>query len=324
MKAMRVQAFGLETPMRLDEVDEPAPGRDELLVRLHAAGVNPSDVATRSGKSHHSGHHTPPYVPGLEASGEVIGIGEGVQGFEVGCRAFGACAGGAYAEVVRLRAPAAAVVPDNMTHEEAAGVTLGLRTAWNALVIKAKAGPGESVLVQGGAGGVGSAAIQLARRMGCRVFATVSSEEKAAFCRELGAEETINYRREDFAERCLALTDGRGVDVIIESAGFDNFDKNLDAICVDGRIVLMGAGLGKNQRAGFRVPAVMTKDARIFGVTGVNLARKMPEVVPRFLPMLRDGSFKVHVGAAFPLAEANAAHELMLSGKFLGKIVLTP
>ena len=93
MKAMRVQAFGLETPMRLDEVDEPVPGRDELLVRLRAAGVNPSDVATRSGKSHHSGHHTPPYVPGLEASGEVIGIGEGVQGFEVGCRAFGACGG---------------------------------------------------------------------------------------------------------------------------------------------------------------------------------------------------------------------------------------
>lgn len=323
MKAMRVQAFGLDTPMRLDDIETPEPARDELLVRLHAAGINPSDVATRSGKSHHSGHHTPPYIPGLEASGEVIGIGEGVQGFEVGQRAFGACSGGAYAEVVRLRAPAAAVVPENMTHEEAAGVTLGFRTAWNALVIKAKAGPGESVLVQGGAGGVGYFAIQLARRMGCRVFATVSSDKKAMFCRELGAEETINYRREDFVERCLELTEGRGVDVIVECAGFDNFDKDLDAICVDGRIILMGAGLGKDQRAGFRVPAVMTKDARIYGVTGVNLARKMPEVVRRFLPMLREGSFKVHVGAVLPLADANAAHDLMLSGEFLGKIVLT-
>ncbi len=324
MKAMRVQSFGLEVPMRLDEVEEPKPARNELLVRLCAAGVNPSDVATRSGKSHHSHHHTPPYVPGLEGSGEVIEIGEGVEGFEIGQRVFGACAGGVYAEVVRLRAPAAAPVPENMTHEEAAGVTLGLRTAWNALVIKAKAGPGESVLVQGGAGGVGSAAIQLARRMGCRVFATVSSDEKAAFCRELGAEETINYRKEDFAERCTAFTDGRGVDVIIECAAFDNFDKDLDAICVDGRIVVMGAGLGKVQRAGFRVPAVMTKDARVYGVTGVNLARKMPDVVRRYLPMLWDGSFKVHIGAVFLLHEANAAHEVMLSGKFLGKIVLTP
>ena len=324
MKAMRAHAFGLDLPMRLDEVDVPKPEPGELLVRLHAAGVNPSDIATRSGKSHHSDHHTPPYVPGLEASGEVIGIGEGVTGFEIGQRVFGACTGGAYAEVVQLRAPATAPVPEIMTHEEAAGVTLGLRTAWNALVIKAKAGPGESVLVQGGAGGVGSAAIQLARRIGCRVFATVSSDEKSAFCSELGADETINYRREDFAERCLALTGGSGVDVIVECAAADNFDKDLDAIRVDGRIVLIGAGLGKGPRAGFRVSAVMTKDARIFGVTGVNLARKMPEVVRRFLPMLRDRSFKVHVGAVFPLAEANAAHELMLSGKFLGKIVLVP
>ncbi len=310
--------------MRIDDLEDAKPGPGELLVRLGAAGVNPSDVATRSGKSHHSRHMTPPYIPGLEAAGTVIGWGEGVEGFKEGQRVFGRCLGGSYAELVRLHAPVAAELPDAYSFEEGAGITLPLRTAWNALVIKAKAGPGETVLVQGGAGGVGMAAIQLARRLGCRVLTTVSSDEKAEFCRSLGADETINYREENFVSRCLEATGGRGVDVIIEPSATDNFDKDLDAICVDGRIVIMGPGLGKGPEAAFRVPSVMTKDARIFGVTGVNLARKMPEVVPRFMPFLREGTFKIHVDRAFPLAEANAAHELMQSAQFLGKLVIVP
>ncbi len=324
MRAVRVHEFGLDVPMRLDDLEDTKPGSDELLVRLGAAGVNSSDVATRSGKSHHSGHMTPPYIPGLEAAGTVIGWGDGVEGFREGQRVFGRCLGGSYAELVRLHAPVAAELPDAYSFEEGAGITLPLRTAWNALVIKAKAGPGETVLVHGGAGGVGMAAIQLARQLGCRVLATVSSNEKAEFCRSLGADETINYREEDFVARCLEATDGRGVDVIVEPSANDNFDKDLDAICVDGRIVIMGPGLGRGPEATFRVPSLMTKDVRVFGVTGVNLARKMPEVVPRFMPFLREGTFKIHVDRAFPLAEANAAHELMQSAQFLGKLVVVP
>ena len=197
-------------------------------------------------------------------------------------------------------------------------------TAWNALVIKAQAGPGETVLVQGGAGGVGMAAIQLAKRLGCRVFATVSSGEKAEFCRSLGADATINYREEDFAERCLELTGGRGVDVVVELCACDNFDKDLDAIRVDGRIVVIGTGTGKGPEAEFRVPAVMTKDAVVLGLAVVNLFPKMPELIRRFTPLLQEGALRVHVDETARFEEANQAHDRVLEGRFVGKIALTP
>ncbi len=322
MKAIFVHKFGLENPMILEEIDIPKPKSGQLLVKLGASGVNPSDVATRSGQSHHSSHMKTPYIPGLEAAGEIIELGDEVKEFHVGQRVFGRCLGGSYSEFVCLDAIVASVLPDSYSFEEGAGITLPLRTAWNALVIKAKVTPGETVLVQGGAGGVGMATIQLARAMGCRVFATVSSSKKASFCTKLGATETINYKEEDFIEKCLELTKGLGVDVIVETAANENFHLDLKAIKVNGRIVLMGAGLGKNPRADFLVSDMMEKDARIFGITGVNLAKKMPFIVPKFSSLLEKGTIKFHVDKVFSLEHANDAHKLLLNGNFLGKLVL--
>tara|TARA_A100001037_G_scaffold299312_2_gene324683 strand:+ start:5178 stop:6152 length:975 start_codon:yes stop_codon:yes gene_type:complete len=322
VKAIFVHKFGLENPMILEEIDIPKPKSGQLLVKLGASGVNPSDVATRSGQSHHSSHMKTPYIPGLEAAGEIIELGDEVKEFHVGQRVFGRCLGGSYSEFVCLDASVASVLPDSYSFEEGAGITLPLRTAWNALVIKAKVTPGETVLVQGGAGGVGMATIQLARAMGCRVFATVSSSKKASFCTKLGATETINYKEEDFIEKCLELTKGLGVDVIVETAANENFHLDLKAIKVNGRIVLMGAGLGKNPRADFLVSDMMEKDARIFGITGVNLAKKMPFIVPKFSSLLEKGTIKFHVDKVFSLEHANDAHKLMLNGNFLGKLVL--
>ena len=322
MKAVRVHQFGLDAPMRLDEVEDPRPGPGELLVRLGAAGVNPSDVATRIGTHVHAGGGLP-YIPGLEAAGEVAGLGGGVKDFRAGQRVFGRCMGGSYAELVRMDAATAAVLPEPYSYKEGAGITLPFRTAWNALFFKAHAGPGETVLVQGGAGGVGMAAIQLAKLAGCQVLATVSSEEKAAFCRSMGADETIDYRKEDFAARCKELTGGRGVEVIVELSGRENLAKDLDALCVNGRIVVMAAGRGEGAAA-LPVPALMTKDAQIFGITGVNLVPRMPEYVRRLAPLLRQGLLKIPVDRAFSFAEAEAAHALLRSGNFLGKIVLVP
>ncbi len=322
MKAIFVHKFGLENPMILEEIDIPKPKSGQLLVKLGASGVNPSDVATRSGQSHHSSHMKTPYIPGLEAAGEIIELGDEVKEFHVGQRVFGRCLGGSYSEFVCLDASVASVLPDSYSFEEGAGITLPLRTAWNALVIKAKVTPGETVLVQGGAGGVGMATIQLARAMGCRVFATVSSSKKASFCTKLGATETINYKEEDFIEKCLELTKGLGVDVIVETAANENFHLDLKAIKVNGRIVLMGAGLGKNPRADFLVSDMIEKDARIFGITGVNLAKKMPFIVPKFSSLLEKGTIKFHVDKVFSLEHANDAHKLMLNGNFLGKLVL--
>ena len=324
MKAVRVHQFNMDVPMRVDEVEDAKPEPGEVLIKAGAVGVNPVDLAIRAAKHPYAKLVTPPYIPGAEAAGEIIALGEGVEGWRIGQRVYGRAMGGSYAENVRLVADATAELPEAYSYEEGACITVAFYTAWNALVIKAGAGPGETVLVQGGAGGVGMAAIQLAKRLGCRVFATVSSDAKAQFCKDMGADETINYREEDFAERCMELTGGRGVDVVVELCACDNFDKDLDAIRVDGKIIVIGTGTGKGPGAEFRVPAVMTKDAVVLGLAVVNLFPKMPELVRRFTPLLREGAFRVNVDKASRFEEANEAHDYVLEGQFLGKVVLVP
>ena len=324
MKAVRVHQFNMDVPMRVDEVEDARPEPGEVLIKTGAVGINPVDLAIRAARHPYAKLVKPPYVPGAEAAGEIIALGDGVKGWRIGQRVYGRAIGGSYAENVRLVANATAELPEAYSDEEGACITVAFYTAWNALVIKAQAGPGETVLVQGGAGGVGMAAIQLAKRLGCRVFATVSSAAKAKFCEEMGADETINYREEDFAERCMELTDGRGVDVVVELCACDNFDKDLDAIRVDGKIIVVGTGTGKGPEAEFRVPAVMTKDAVVLGLAVVNLFPKMPELVRRFTPLLREGAFRINVDKASSFEEANEAHDHVLDGQFLGKVVLVP
>ncbi len=324
MKAVRVHQFNMDVPMRVDEVEDAKPEPGEVLIKAGAVGVNPVDLAIRAAKHPYAKLVTPPYIPGAEAAGEIIALGDGVEGWRIGQRVYGRAMGGGYSENVRLVAGAMAELPEAYSYEEGACITVAFYTAWNALVIKAQAGPGETVLVQGGAGGVGMAAVQLAKRLGCRVFATVSSDAKAKFCKEMGADETFNYREEDFAERCMELTGGRGVDVVVELCACDNFDKDLDAIRVDGKIIVIGTGTGKGPGAEFRVPAVMTKDAVVLGLAVVNLFPKMPELVRRFTPLLREGAFRVNVDKASSFEDANEAHDYVLEGQFLGKVVLVP
>ena len=320
MKAIQVHKYGLNNPMRVDEVEDPTPAPGELLVRAEAAGVNPVDVIIRLGGR---GDETQlPYIPGHNTSGEVAAIGKGVTGFKIGQRIYG-LAFKSYAELVRIDAEMAAELPDAYSFDEGAGITSPFFTAWNALVFKAEVGPGETILVHGGAGGVGMAAIQLAKRFGCRVLTTVSSDEKEAFCRSMGADETINYREEDFAERCKTLTGGRGVDAIIDVAGVDNFDKDMNAIRVRGRIVVVGIGIGKEPRASFRIPALMGKDACVHGMVFANLFSRVPELIRHFTPLLREGMFKINIDQKFSLEEANQAHERVQSGKVLGKVILS-
>lgn len=349
MRAVRVQEFGMDHPMVVEELDDPKPMPGEILVKLHAAGLNPSDMALRSGNhpfaklkkdrdKEDSGKGgdstakklrgafmvTPPYTPGGEGSGEVIALGEGAEGFKIGQKVFGRTLGGGYAEIVRMATNSAFPLPESFSFSQGAGIVVPFYSAWNALVFKAEAGPGETVLVQGGAGGVGSAAIQLAKRMGCNVFTTVSSQEKADFCKSIGADETINYREENVAERCKALTGGRGVDVIIEMIATDNLDKDFDAIRVNGKIIIVGTGTGRGPKTEIRVPMTMTKDIRIIGLSGVNFYHMAEEVTRKFMPLFNEGGIKVHVGGEFSFEEANEAHKKLGSGKFLGKLVLVP
>lgn len=324
MKAVRVTRFGLEHPMEPADVAEPAPGPGEMLVRIAAAGVNPLEVAIRSGNHPRSGAMTLPYTCGTDAAGEVEAVGEGVEAFAPGDRVWGRASTGAYAEKGLLPAGSTGRLPDSMTFAEGAALPIPLLTAWNAVVVKGEAAPGDCVLVQGGAGGVGYLAIQLARAIGCRVFTTVSSKEKADFCLAAGAEAAVNYREEDVPERVMELTSGRGVEVVVENIGCDNLPSDLKLNAVNGRIVIVGMGTGKGPEVTIPLPAAMGRDARILALSSGNLNPLVPGILRRLAPLLEGGAIRPHIGRELRLEEANESHEVLLSGKFLGKINLAP
>lgn len=324
MRAVRVHDFDLNSPMLIDEVSTPEPKEGEILIKSKAVGLNPVDIAIRAANHPYAKLVQPPYIPGAEASGEIVELGDGVSDFSVGERVYGRAIDGAYSEFVRLDARASAVLPSSCSFEQGASMTVAFYTAWNALVIKAQVRPGEIVLIQGGAGGVGSASIQLAKRLGCVVITTVSSEEKSEFCKSIGADYTINYKEEDFVSKSLEITNGKGVNTIVELCACDNFDKDIDAVCVDGQIIVVGTGTGKGPETEFRVPAVMTKDVHIHGLAVINLFPKMPELIRRFSVLLGEGSLNMNIDKIFSFDEANESHEYILKGKFLGKVILVP
>ena len=324
MKAVRVTRFGLDHPMELEEVAEPAPGPGEMLVRIAAAGVNPLEVAIRTGNHPRAAAMTLPYTCGTDVAGEVEAVGEGVEAFAPGDRVWGRASTGAYAEKGLLPAGSTGKLPDSMTFAEGAALPIPLLTAWNALVVKGEAAPGDCVLVQGGAGGVGYLAIQLARAIGCRVFTTVSSKEKANFCLAAGAEAAVNYREEDVPGRVMELTSGRGVEVVVENIGCDNLSSDLKLNAVNGRIVIVGTGTGKGPEVTIPLPAAMGRDARILALSSGNLNPLVPGILRRLAPLLEGGAIRPHIGRELPMEQANESHEILLSGKFLGKINLVP
>jgi NADPH:quinone reductase-like Zn-dependent oxidoreductase len=197
-----------------------------------------------------------------------------------------------------------------------------LYTAYYGLVYKAAIRAGETVLIHAGAGGVGSMAIQIAKASGCRVIATGSSKEKLDFCKKLGADVVINYREEDFAARCLSETGGRGVDAVLEMVATENFDKDCQALRRFGRIALLGAGTGKNPQGTVTYPPFYSKDIDVRGMSLFNAESVFPDMIRQVGLLLREGKVKAQVGQTFPLAEAARAHEVLMTGKVLGKIVL--
>ena len=324
MKAMRVHEFGLEHPMRLDEVEDPRPQEDEILVRSLAAGAHPVDVVIRAAKHPFHKNFTLPYIPGPEAAGDVIAVGAGVKNFRIGQRVCGRCTGGSYAEKVRMGISWATELPESYSYAEGAGIVVQFATAWNALVIQAQAGPGETVLIHGGAGGVGMAALQLAKTMGCRVIATAGTRKKCGLCVDLGADRAINYREENFAEGALKLTEGRGVDVVVDCAADANLMNDVDAIRPGGRIVVLGTAKALDEKAAFGVQRALVKDARILCMSMPNLTPHLPGLMRRLSSLVSGIHFKIPIYREMKLAEANAAHEILWSGEHHGKIVLAP
>jgi NADPH:quinone reductase len=303
-------------------VPEPAAG--EILIRVHAAGVNRPDALQRAGA-----YKPPPGasdLPGLEAAGEVAAVGPGASEWKVGDAVCALLPGGGYAEYALTHADHALPLPDGLGVVEAAGLAETFFTVWSNVFGRGRLAAGECFLVHGGSSGIGTTAIQLAAVRGARVFATAGTEEKCRACRDLGAELAINYRETDFVEAVLEATGGRGVDVILDMVGGPYLARNLKALAPEGRLVVIGY-LG-GPKAELNLAPVMSKRLT---VTGSLLRPQSVEAKARIAadlrrevwPLLDAGRIVPVIDRTYPLEEAAAAHARMESSAHIGKIVLT-
>lgn len=301
----------------------PVPGPHELLVKVAAAGVNRPDVAQRSGS-----YPPPPGasdLPGLEIAGEVVAVGDGVSRFKLGDKVMSLVAGGGYAQYCIAPESHAMAVPASLSMQEAGAVPETLMTVWHNVFERGGLKAGETLLVHGGSSGIGTMAIQLAKAFGAKVFVTVGNAEKAEACRKLGADHAINYKDEDFVAATQKLTDGAGVDLILDMVGGDYIERNYDAAAIGGRIVQI-AFLG-GPKATVNFAKLMTKRLTHTGSTlrprsVADKAAMVAAISAQVLPLFADGRIKPLMDSTFPLAAAADAHRRMETSHHIGKIVL--
>ena len=303
------------------------PGIDEVLIEIFAAGVNRADLLQAAG------NYPPPPgasdILGLEVSGRIAAVGDGVSEWIVGQEVCALLAGGGYAESVIVPAAQVLPVPPGVTLHDAAALPEVACTVWSNLVMAAHLAPGEVLLVHGGASGVGSHAIQVAKQLGAVVAVTAGSDAKLDLCRQLGADIAINYRDGDFVEHVRRATDGRGADVILDIMGAAYLDRNLDVLAADGRLVIIGMqggvkgelNIGKLVGKRLQVIGTALRARPVGGPHGKGDI--VAAVVESVWPMIADGRVRPVIGARFPLAEAQEAHRALASGEVSGKILLT-
>jgi NADPH:quinone reductase len=307
--------------IRSRAVPQARPG--EVLIRVDAAGVNRPDVLQRMGH-----YPVPPGasdLPGLEVAGSIVALGDGVTQWRVGDMVCALVQGGGYAEYCLAPASSCLPIPHGLSVLEAASLPETFFTVWSNVFRRAGLRENETFLVQGGSSGIGVTAIQMARAMGHRVFATAGTAEKCAACVALGAERAVNYKTEDFVEVIKAETDGRGVDVILDMVAGDYLQREINVLADDGRIVII-AFLG-GPKSTIDTGQVMRRRLSITGSTlrprsaefKADIAKALRE---KIWPLIESGAIKPVIHAMFPLAEAAQAHTLMESGQHIGKIVL--
>jgi len=324
-----VRAIVAETPDQLNwqSVPDPTPGPGEVLIRVHAAGVNRADLLQAAGK-----YPPPPgasEIIGLEASGTIAAVGDGVTEWSEGQRVCALLAGGGYAEYVAVPAGQVLPVPDGVPLDHAAGLPEVACTVWSNLVMTARLRAPELLLIHGGASGIGTHAIQVARALNCRVAVTAGSRNKLDLCAELGAEITIDYHHEDFVEVLRdADSDHPGADVILDIMGASYLDRNIDALATGGRLVIIGMQGGTKAEINLgkllaKRGSVMATALRSRPVTGRGSKSVIvSEVIENVWPLVADGQVRPVIGAEFPISEAQAAHELLASGDVSGKVIL--
>lgn len=323
MTAVAISEPGGPLVLKAEKRDVPQPGPGEILIRVHAAGVNRPDILQRKGA-----YPAPPGasdLPGLEVAGEVAALGEGAQRWRIGDQVCALTPGGGYAEYAVVHASHALPVPAGFTYTEAAAVPETYFTVWHNVFERGALKAGETLLVHGGSSGIGTTAIQLASAFGARVIATAGSQEKCDTCLKLGASRTVNYREEDFVQAVKDATDGKGANVILDMVGGDYVGRNYSAAAIEGRIVQIATQAGAVASADFS--KLMVKRLVHTGSTLRPRSIEFKGAVAAALevqvwPLLAARKIAPVMDMIFPLKEAWRAHERMEEGDLIGKIVL--
>lgn len=324
MRAIAITEPGGPDVLQPTIIATPHPAAGEILIHVEAAGVNRPDTIQRMGL--YPAPPGSPDTPGLEVAGTVAAIGDNVTKWKIGDHVCALVGGGGYAEFCLAHESHALPVPNGFNAIEAAGLPETFFTVWTNVFERGALKSGESLLVHGGSSGIGTTAIQLAKALGARVFATAGSKEKCDACLELGADAAINYREEDFVARIAELTGKQGVDVILDMVGGDYIDRNIQCAARDGRIVSIAFLNGSKAEVNFM--PVMLKRLTLTGSTlrprsieeKASIAAALAEKV---WPLLTTGRVKPLIDATFPLDEAAKAHALMEKSSHIGKIILT-
>lgn len=325
MRAVTIPTPGGPDVLRVEERPDPVPGRSEVVISVAAAGVNRADLHQREG------NYPPPSGapdwPGLEVSGTIVAAGDAVADVKPGDRVCALLSGGGYAELAAAPAGLVLPVPEVVDLKDAAGLPEAMCTVWSTVFMSADLRSGETLLVHGGSGGIGTMSIQLARAIGCRVAVTAGSDEKLEACRALGADILVNYRDQDFVEIVLAATEGRGADVILDAIGGGYLDRNLRALAPHGRIELIGNQSGVPGE--LSVGRLMAKWGTIRASTlrARPLAEKekiVASVLANAWPLVASKQVRPTIDRSYRFKEARRAHEAMKSGNRIGKLLLVP
>lgn len=323
MKAIEISEPGGPEVLTPCERPVPEPGDAEVLIKVAAAGVNRPDIVQRLGR-----YPAPPGasdLPGLEVSGEIVAVGNGVDRFEIGDNVCALIPGGGYAEYAVAHEMTTLPVPEGLSMVEAAAIPETYFTVWSNVFDRADLLPEETLLVHGGSSGIGTTAIQLAKAFDAKVFTTVGNQEKADFCRQLGADIVIDYKKEDFAERVMLATDGEGVDVVLDMVGGSYIEKNIACLAPDGRHVSIAFLQGP--KVEINMLPVMVKRLTLTGSTlrarDNGFKGAIASALHRHVwPLFEAGAVKPVIDSVYPLEEAAAAHARMETSQHVGKIML--
>ncbi len=324
MRAIRCEEWGEPETLRLHDIPDPVPQKGEVLIRIHAAGVNFPDVLIIQKK--YQVQPELPFTPGAEIAGEIEAVGEGVTGYKPGDRVLALCSTGGFAEKIALDAHRCVPIPDSVSFEVAAGLMLAFGTSHHAVVDRGELKPGETILVLGAAGGVGLAAVDIAKAKGARVIAAASSEEKLEICRAHGADATINYGTGDLRAAIREHTGGKGPDVIFDPVGGHLAEPAFRSIAWRGRYLVIGFAEGTIPSLPLNLP--LLKGASLVGVFWGEFARREPKNQIRMMEdlfaMLARGEIRPLVSKTYSLDQTDEALRDMAARRVTGKIVILP